>query len=130
MSCRTMDAEAKFWHRAASRFTPRYQKTTMLIQVNFGDIARTDTIDEYVHERVHKELAHFTNRVTRVEVHIHDDNGPSKHAANDKRVTMEARPAGRQPLAVEHTGDNLQKVIQETAGKLGRALTRVFDKAK
>ena len=102
----------------------------MLIQVNFGDVSRTDTIDDYVHERVNKELAHFTDRVTRVEVHLHDDNGPSKSSTNDKRCTMEARPAGRQPLAVEHAGENLQKVIQETAGKLGRALTRVFDKAK
>ena len=102
----------------------------MLIQVNYAEVEKTDAIDEYVHERVKKELAHMMDRITRVEVHLRDDNGLQKSASNDKRCTMEARPAGRQPLAVEHAGDNLQQVIAETAGKLSRALKTTFDKAK
>lgn len=102
----------------------------MLIQVNYGSVTKTDAIDQYVNERVQKEVAHFEDRLTRVEVHLHDDNSATKSAANDKRVTMEARPAGQKPLAVEHAGDNLQAVISETAGKLGRALKRNFERAK
>lgn len=102
----------------------------MLIQVNYGDIQKTDVIDDYVNERVSKELIHFADRVTRVEVHLHDENGRSKHGANDKRCTMEARPAGRQPVAVEERGENLQKVIAEAAEKLARVLKKGFDKAR
>jgi ribosomal subunit interface protein len=102
----------------------------MLIQVNYGDVKKTDVIDDYVNDRVTKELAHFAHRITRVEVHLHDENGASKHGAADKRCTMEARPAGHQPMAVEHSGDNFQKVIAEAAGKLARMLKKTFDKAK
>src|SRR5882757_3036775 len=40
----------------------------------------------------------FADRLTRVEVHLNDVNGP-KHGERDKRVTMEARVAGRAPVA-------------------------------
>ncbi|MFT7669016.1 MAG: ribosomal subunit interface protein [Planctomycetota bacterium] len=102
----------------------------MIIQVNYGDIKKTDAIDDYVHERVNKELAHIADRITRVEVHLHDDNSAHKSGADDKRCTMEARPAGRQPLAVEHKSDEVQRAISEAAGKLARALTKAFEKAK
>ena len=102
----------------------------MLIQVNFADFPKSDAIDEYVNDRVTKELAHFSDRITRVEVHLHDENGASKQGAGDKRCTMEARPAGLQPMAVEHSGENMKQVISEAAGKLARALKRTFDKAK
>jgi ribosome-associated translation inhibitor RaiA len=100
----------------------------MLIQVNFADIDKTDTIDSYVHDRVSKELAHVAGRITRVEVHLHDDNSSQKSAADDKRVKMEARPAGLQPLVVEHTGDNLQQVIADCASKLARSVKHTFDR--
>jgi ribosomal subunit interface protein len=100
----------------------------MLIQVNYSSVVRTDAIDDFVNQRVEKELAHYTDRLTRVEVHLHDDNGAAKHAANDKRVTMEARPRGLKPLAVEHAGDNLQVAISEAASKLQRALRRSFER--
>ncbi len=102
----------------------------MIIQVNYGDVEKTDAIDQYVHERVNKELAHFSTRITRVEVHLRDDNGSGKSGTKDKRCTMEARPAGHQPMAVEHAGDNLHHAISDAAGKLSRVLRTTFDKAK
>lgn len=98
------------------------------IQVNYAEVIKTDAIEQFVHDRVNKELAHMSSRITRVEIHLHDDNSAQKSAANDKRCTMEARPAGRQPLAVEQSGDNLQEVISDAAGKLSRALKHAFDK--
>jgi ribosome-associated translation inhibitor RaiA len=102
----------------------------MIIQVNYGEVHKSDTIEEHVNERVNKELAHMSDRITRVEVHLHDDNGPEKSGSQDKRCIMEARPAGRQPLAVEHKGDNLAQVISDAAGKLSRALKHAFDKSR
>jgi len=101
----------------------------MLIQVNYSSVPHTEQIDAFVKERINKELAHLGDRLTRIEVHLHDDNGTSKHAANDKRVTIEARPRGQRPLAVESCGDNLQGAISEAAARLQRALRRSFDRA-
>jgi len=100
----------------------------MLIQVNFADFPKSDVIDDYVNDRVSKELSHFSDRITRVEVHLHDENGVSKQGTNDKLCKMEARPSGHQPLAVEHSGENMQKVISEAAAKLARVLKKTFDK--
>ncbi len=100
----------------------------MLIQVNYSVVKKSDAIDQYVHDQVHKHLEHVEDRITRVEVHLHDDNGAGKSSVDDKRCTMEARPAGRSPLAVEHKGENLQRVIADTAGKLERALKRAFER--
>lgn len=102
----------------------------MLIQVNFGDVERSDAIDQFVRDKVMSHLGHLAEKLTRVEVHLRDDNSSAKSSHNDKRCTMEARPAGRQPLVVEHTGDDLYRVITETAGKLSRAVKTNVDRAE
>jgi len=102
----------------------------MLIQVNYGDIDKNDALEQYVHDQVNQHLTHVADRITRVEVHLRDDNSHHKSASDDKRCTMEARPKNRQPLAVEHKGDNFQTVVAETAGKLERALKRAFVRVK
>lgn len=102
----------------------------MLIQVNFGDVERSDAIDQFVRDKVTSQLGHLADKLTRVEVHLRDDNSSSKSSHNDKRCTMEARPAGRKPLTVEHAGDDLYAVITETAGKLSRAVKKNIDRAE
>jgi len=102
----------------------------MLIQVNYGDVERSDAIDEFVHDKVTKELGHLADKLTRVEVHLRDDNSSAKSSSNDKRCTMEARPAGRKPLTVEHAGDDLYTVIAESAGKLSRAVKKNVEQAE
>lgn len=102
----------------------------MDIQVNHGDIKQSDFIDDYVRERVMKELAHMADRITRIEVHLGETSHAHKSGGHDKRCMIEARPAGRQPMAVEQKGDDMKQVIADAAGKLGRALQHAFDKAK
>jgi len=102
----------------------------MLIQINYGDVEGSESIDQYVRDKVTKELGHLSDKLTRVEVHLRDDNSASKSSSNDKRCTMEARPAGRKPLTVDHAGDDLYSVITETAGKLSRAVKKNVDRAE
>ena len=94
----------------------------MLIQVNFGDVEHSSAIEAWAEERILKQLGHLTERLTRVEVHLRDDNSAAKSSHDDKRCVMEARIAGRRPLAVDHSGADMYKVIDETAGKLSRAV--------
>lgn len=100
----------------------------MQIQINFGDVTSSDAISQRVESAIQHSLEHVADRVTRVEVHLHDENA-DKPGPHDKRVVMEARPAGFDPLAVEHHGSDLYKVIDETAGKLGRAVKHKLERA-
>lgn len=97
----------------------------MQIQLN-GHITRSEPLTDHVNKEVTHALRHFTERVTRVEVHLHDDNA-DKHG-KDKRVILEARPAGHQPVAVTHDGTDMYDTIHQASKKLERALDHLFGK--
>lgn len=94
----------------------------MLLQINFGDVQHSPALETWAEERVRKQLGYLSERLTRVEVHLRDDNSAAKSSHDDKRCVMEARIAGRRPLAVDHSGDDMYKVVDETAAKLARAV--------
>ena len=66
-------------------------------------------------------LGRFAEQVTRVEVHLSDENG-AKGGADDKRCVMEARLEGRLPTAVTHQAATVEEAIDGAAGKLGRSI--------
>ncbi len=99
----------------------------MLIQINYGDVQHSDALDEHVEQHVNDDLKYQADRVTRVEVHLHDDNA-HKSGTNDCRCLMEARIAGHQPIAVNEASDDLYKSITVASHKLGRAVKHHIDK--
>lgn len=66
-------------------------------------------------------LDRFGGRVTRVEVHLNDENS-SKAGATDKRCMIEARLPGHPPLAVSARGEDYDLAVRAAADKLARAL--------
>ena len=72
-------------------------------------------------------VAHFADRITRVEVHLNDVNG-DKHSANDKRCMLEARVAGLKPIAVTHQAAHMAEALHGAAEKLERALSHAVDR--
>ncbi len=78
---------------------------------------------------VQSALGHrFGNQITRVEVHLSDENS-HKSGDADKRCMMEARLAGRSPVTVSHqaavlvqaidgAGENLKKLLDRNLGRL------------
>jgi hypothetical protein len=66
-------------------------------------------------------LSHFSQHVTRVEVHLSDENG-DKAGTRDKRCMMEARIEGHQPSAVTHHAATVDEAVHGAAGKLERSL--------
>jgi ribosome-associated translation inhibitor RaiA len=86
-----------------------------------------DALASDVEQVVQQALSRFADRITRVEVHLSDENA-QKHGADDKRCLMEARIAGRQPTAVTHHAADLPKAVSGAADKLKRALDTVFGK--
>jgi len=67
-------------------------------------------------------LSRFNDWLTRVEVHLSDENSIAKTGDEDKRCVMEARPAGSQPISVSHQGATLAQALGGAAKKLARHL--------
>jgi len=100
----------------------------MQIQVNTDH--KTDgreRVVDYVRGVVEGAMSHFGNHVTRVEVHLGDENGP-KGGLDDKRCMMEARVEKRHPIAVTHHAATLDEAIAGAAGKLKRSLQHDLDR--
>ena len=66
-------------------------------------------------------LERYSDRITRVEVHLNDQNG-LKQGAGDKRCLMEARVAGFGPISVNHEAESLDLAIDGAMEKLERAI--------
>jgi ribosomal subunit interface protein len=95
----------------------------MKIQINFGDIQRSDALVDQVEHEIHEALERFGDRITRVEVHLRDENA-QKRGRSDKRCLIEARPAAKEPVAVDASDDDLYAAIKAAAHKMQRALDR------
>jgi len=96
---------------------------TMIIQVNTdsnieGDNARAQLVEGVIRA----SLDRFSQQVTRVEVHLSDENSEKKSGANDKRCLLEARIADLQPIAVSHQAVTLEQGLDGAVEKLRRSL--------
>jgi len=90
-------------------------------------ITGDQTVSARVETIVSGSVDRFADRVTRVEVHLNDVNGP-KHGAKEKRCMMEARVGGIKPIAVSHEAPTLLEAIEGCADKLERALEHKLGK--
>lgn len=77
---------------------------------------------------VQSALSHQKDHITRVEVHLSDENG-AKSGQADKRCVMEARLQGRPPLAATQHADNQHQAITGAADKLTRLIASTLGKA-
>jgi ribosome-associated translation inhibitor RaiA len=101
----------------------------MQIQVNTDrHIAGGSQLTQQVHAAVTDAVGRFAARVTRVEVHLTDENSGVKGGADDIRCVLEARLAGLKPISVSNRAASLDQAYLGAAEKLERALTRTLEK--
>jgi len=99
----------------------------MQIQVSTDNhIEGGEELTREVEAVVEGALGRFGDRITRVEVHLTDENSSSKSGDNDKRCVMEARLAGLQPITVSHDGSSLDQALNGAADKLEKTLKRTL----
>lgn len=72
-----------------------------------------------------KKLKRFDEHITRLEVHLSDDNG-LKFGENDKKCLLEARIEGRPPIAVTAGASNYEKAVDGAIEKLKSSLDTIF----
>ena len=75
---------------------------------------------------VESRLSRYKERLTRVEVHLSDVNGPK--GGRDCRCALEARRAGRQPVAVTSEAHTTDDAVKGALEKMSSLLTTVFDR--
>jgi ribosomal subunit interface protein len=94
----------------------------MQIQINSDHhINPSPELAGHVQALVRDALDRYSDRITRVEVHLNDLNS-AKGGSSDKRCLMEARMGGLGPIAVNHEAESLNLAIDGAIEKLERAI--------
>ncbi len=94
----------------------------MQIQINTDhNIEGGEALADQVSGVVESALDRVSDHITRVEVHLSDENS-DKSGQNDKRCMMEARLEGRQPVAVTHQAATVDQAVDGAADKLVRLI--------
>lgn len=90
----------------------------MKIQINTDNlIAGHEELAEQAKATVESTLGHLAEHITRVEVHLSDENS-DKGGSHDKRCMMEARLEGHQPIAVTDEAETINQALDGAAEKL------------
>lgn len=100
------------------------------MQVQFNSdssVMGTENVATRVEASVRGKLARFEERLTRIEVHVRDENGP-KHGAEDKACTIEARPRGARAIGVTEHAETVDAAARKAATTLAQRLDRHFGK--
>ncbi|MCX6262866.1 MAG: HPF/RaiA family ribosome-associated protein [Bacteroidia bacterium] len=74
-------------------------------------------------------LSRFSHQITRVEVHLSDENG-DKVGLNDKRCMIEARLAGMKPVAVTNHGNTHEQAVEGAVDKLKTSLDTILGRLR
>ena len=102
----------------------------MTIQFNTDkNITVSEKFDAALTTLITSELTRFSDHITRLEVHISDENG-GKEGPNDKRCMIEARLEGLQPIAVTSHGESPEHAVKVAVTKLKAALDTVVGRLK
>ena len=105
----------------------------MQIQINTDhNIEGREALAAQISSVVENALSRVSDHITRVEVHLSDENG-DKSGENDIRCMMEARIEDRQPIAVTDHANTVNQAVDGAVDKLARLiehnLGRVHDQS-
>ncbi|AFM04551.1 Sigma 54 modulation protein / S30EA ribosomal protein [Bernardetia litoralis DSM 6794] len=100
----------------------------MKVQFNTDKTIDGDArLENFFSDLISKKLDRYDSHITRVEVHVSDENG-KKEAPNDIKCVLEARFEGKQPVVVSAQEDTIEKAVSEAIDKMKAALETVLGK--
>jgi hypothetical protein len=106
-------------------------EAALYVQINTDNQIKSDAAaNERLEQRIRSKLRRFERRLTHVELHVSDTNGTK--GGDDKRVSLEVRPTGHEPIAVHADAHRVEDAVSVAADKAARALDhalgRIADK--
>jgi hypothetical protein len=101
---------------------PNIERTTMQIQINTNiKMPSHELMATWVQTTLTQTLSKFAESITRLEVHLSDENG-DKNGPHDQRCMLEARLKGRQPVVVTELAASLEQAVTGAGHKMVRLL--------
>ena len=82
---------------------------------------------EKVEALVEARLGRISDRLTRVEVHVSDIDGP-RNGSDDKRCAIEIRPNGMRPIVAADQASTVEAAVSAAADKVLKAFDRQIGK--
>lgn len=98
----------------------------MQIEIESEHIDITDALEQHVRDKLATIDRRWGERLTRIQMHLQDVNGPDKGGV-DKHCVFEARVAGIDPVVAETTAADAYDAIGRAANKLARALEHAIE---
>ncbi len=99
----------------------------MKIQMNTdGNIDGSEAVLADLEADVRSGLERYADRLTRVEVHLGDQDGEKDHSGVDKRCLLEARPAGMEPVVVTALAGSIEHACRDAIRKMQSLLSSTF----
>lgn len=93
------------------------------------NITRSDELIVSSTSLIIEELSRYSNQITRVKVHLSDENG-TKYGVNDKRCMVEARLAGLKPMAVIGYANTHEQAVFGAIDKLKTSLDTIIGRLR
>jgi ribosomal subunit interface protein len=102
----------------------------MKIQVNTDkNIEGTEMLETFVSEKIRSGLKHFVDKITRIEVHLSDQNA-DKGGIEDIQCKIEARVEDLQPVIVVSKSSSIEKALNDAVDKMKATLGTIVGKMK
>jgi ribosome-associated translation inhibitor RaiA len=102
----------------------------MTIQLNTdNNLTISPNFSTTINDLLKDELERYGDYITRLEVHFSDENG-NKKGQNDKKCVLEARLAGKPPIAVSDYGDSMEQAVNGALDKLKTSLDTIIGRMK
>ncbi|MDP3557377.1 MAG: HPF/RaiA family ribosome-associated protein [Bacteroidota bacterium] len=101
----------------------------MIVQFNTDKTINGDEKSSaYFTGLIEDGLKRFSSQITRIEVHLSDENG-KKEGPRDIRCLMEARLEGRKPIAISSNEGTEEQAISEAIERLRTSIETTLEKA-
>lgn len=84
---------------------------------------------DYFSASISDALSRFSEQITRVDVHLTDENS-HKNGQNDKRCVIEAKLVGMQPIAVTCNANTMEQSVNGAIDKLKSSLDSAVGRLK
>jgi len=102
----------------------------MFVQIRTDNHLKSDAeANARLEDKVRAKLRRFEQRISGVEVHVADMNG-AKGGDGDKRVSLEVRLSGHEPVGVHADAARVDNAVTAAADKAVRALDHALGKLK
>tara|TARA_R110001592_G_scaffold357763_1_gene661507 strand:- start:1597 stop:1995 length:399 start_codon:yes stop_codon:yes gene_type:complete len=102
----------------------------MEVQFNTdNNIEDPGRVSDFFSPIIEKEFKRFNSYITRLEVHLSDENG-IKDGLEDKKCVIEARLKGKKPIVVTNLAGSNELAIKGSIDKMKTSIDSILGKLK